>query len=277
MGGAGATFPSAAAVQRVAWLGRPTSSYVPTACLLLISTPPLPCCLAPPGAGQPLKQEDHGAQFHSVDPLVQAALRTMGAQSVKPRSLELQQEVQRELAALRRGLAAELRRALGVAREGQREQQQEPSNSGGGGDGGSGAAAGASSATASTGGWLGGWFGAGAGEQRQRKKEVASSSSRSRPPSVAGIRAGHHPALRHAAEEAGRLVQQYNSAVLADKETFGGSWPLHQMRQLDWGAEVDAALAAVGGAAMGGDAGKSGQSNGSSSGGGGNAGQSASL
>ena len=153
---------------------------------------------------------------------MQAALRTMGAQSVKPRSLELQQEVQRELAALRRGLAAELRRALGVAREG-------------------GATAGASSAAAGSGGWFGGWFGgAGLGQKG------AATSSTSRLPSVAAIRAGQHPALRHAAEEAGRLIQQYNSAVLADKETFGGSWPLHQMRQLDWRAEVDDALAALG-------------------------------
>ena len=179
---------------------------------------------------------------------MQAALRTMGAQSVKPRSLELQQEVQRELAALRRGLAAELRRALGVAREGQQEreqqqqQDQEPSSHiSGGGVGGSGATAGASSAAAGSGGWFGGWFGgAGLGQKG------AATSSTSRLPSVAAIRAGQHPALRHAAEEAGRLIQQYNSAVLADKETFGGSWPLHQMRQLDWRAEVDDALAALG-------------------------------
>jgi hypothetical protein len=69
---------------------------------------------------------------------------------------------------------------------------------------------------------------------------------------VAAIRASQHPALCHAVEEAGRLIQQYNSAVLADKETFGGSWPLHQMRRLDWGAEVDAALVALGDSSSGG-------------------------
>ena len=59
----------------------------------------------------------------------------------------------------------------------------------------------------------------------------SSGSSSRRQLSVADIGAGRHPGLSPAAEEAGRLVKQYNPAVLADKETFGGVWPLHSMRQ----------------------------------------------
>lgn len=44
-------------------------------------------------AGQPLSAEDHSAQFGRVDPLVAAVTRTMGAQGVKPLSLELRDEV----------------------------------------------------------------------------------------------------------------------------------------------------------------------------------------
>ncbi len=44
-------------------------------------------------AGQPLPAEDHSAQFGRVDPLVAAITRTMGAQGVKPLSLELRDEV----------------------------------------------------------------------------------------------------------------------------------------------------------------------------------------
>lgn len=68
--------------------------------------PPPPACLptrCPPGAtlhlasaayaGKPLPEMDHTAQFGTVDPLVAAVTRTMGAQGVKPLSLELQEEV----------------------------------------------------------------------------------------------------------------------------------------------------------------------------------------
>ena len=44
-------------------------------------------------AGKPLPAEDHTAQFGRVDPLVAAVTRTMGAQGVKPLSLELREEV----------------------------------------------------------------------------------------------------------------------------------------------------------------------------------------
>lgn len=44
-------------------------------------------------AGKPLPAEDHSAQFGRVDPLVAAVTRTMGAQGVKPLSLELRDEV----------------------------------------------------------------------------------------------------------------------------------------------------------------------------------------
>ncbi|KAL4419818.1 hypothetical protein ABPG75_006916 [Micractinium tetrahymenae] len=185
-----------------------------------------------PGKGKPLKQEDHGVQFYRVDPLVQAVTRTMGAQNVRPLSLELQEELQRELAALRAQLAAELlaakageASAAAAGAGGKRDAADSGSSSSG--DGGAG------------GSWFGRWLGGGGGSHSS-----GGSGGRQRR-SVAAIRAGQHAGLAHAAEKVGQLIRQYNSAVLADKEAFGAFWPLNPAKQLDWAAEVDAALAAV--------------------------------
>eukprot|EP00928_Gymnodinium_smaydae_P063748 TRINITY_DN47247_c0_g1_i1.p1 TRINITY_DN47247_c0_g1~~TRINITY_DN47247_c0_g1_i1.p1 ORF type:complete len:243 (+),score=51.24 TRINITY_DN47247_c0_g1_i1:84-812(+) len=38
-------------------------------------------------------------------------------------------------------------------------------------------------------------------------------------------------AVRMARQHCEQLIKQYNSALLADKETFGSNWPLHQRKQ----------------------------------------------
>jgi hypothetical protein len=63
---------------------------------------------------------------------------------------------------------------------------------------------------------------------------------------VRSIREGKHAGLQHLAAEVAALTQQYNAAVLADKESLGSHWPLNQVKLLDWPAEVDAMLAAMG-------------------------------
>ncbi|KAL4435429.1 hypothetical protein ABPG77_006191 [Micractinium sp. CCAP 211/92] len=184
-----------------------------------------------PGKGKPLRQEDHGAQFYRVDPLVQAVTRTMGAQNVKPLSLELREELQRELAALRARLAAELcaaKAAEAAAAAGDAHDAHDAASS-----------SSSSSSGSSTGSsWFRQWFGGSA------SGNIAGSSG-GRQLSVAAVREGQHPGLAHAAEHVRQLIGQYNSAVLADKEAFGAFWPLNPAKQLDWPAEVDAALAAV--------------------------------
>ena len=140
--------------------------------------------------------------------------------------------MRRELAALRQRLEQELRAALAAS-----DDTQQPS----------------SSSSSSSAGWLGRWFGGGS----------SGAAAVSRRPTVASIRAGEHPALQHAADELQRLVRQYNNACLADKEAFGSFWPLDRMKQLDWEAEVEAALARIGGGGGGGGGGGSSESSGS--------------
>ena len=55
--------------------------------------PSYPLPVPAPGAGKPLRNDgDHAARFHAVNPLVAAATRAMGAQGVRPLSLELREE-----------------------------------------------------------------------------------------------------------------------------------------------------------------------------------------
>lgn len=184
-----------------------------------------------------MKQEDHSAQFYATDPLIQAVTRTMGAQNVKPLSLELRDELARELAVLRAQLEAEVKLAMSAEAAAQRgtggaadeagpasvQRRAEAASSGNG---------------SGSGGWFGRWFGGAQGE-------AAAGTTSSRRPTLAAIRAGQHPGLSHAAEAVRLLIKQYNTAVLQDKETFGAFWPLNPARQLDWAAEVEAAVAAA--------------------------------
>lgn len=209
------------------------------------------------GTGKPLKQEDHSAQFFRVDPLVQAATRTMGAQSVRPLSAELQDELQRELAALRAQLASELGAATAAAAvaAGKAPQAEQSSSSGGGGGGsGGGSSSGGSmseeavSRSTSSPGWFSRFLGTGGGEAR---------GTHAQRHTVASIRAERHEGLQHAAGCVQELIKEYNSAVLSDKEMYGGAWPLEQTKQLDWGAEVDAVLQRVSSRSTAGTAGGS--------------------
>mmetsp|Transcript_82362 Transcript_82362/g.223173 ORF Transcript_82362/g.223173 Transcript_82362/m.223173 type:complete len:243 (+) Transcript_82362:32-760(+) len=50
-------------------------------------------------------------------------------------------------------------------------------------------------------------------------------------------------AVRMAREHCAQLVKQYNSALLLDKETFGGSWPLQQRKQRSIEEEIGLARA----------------------------------
>lgn len=136
---------------------------------------------------------------------------------------------------LRRQLDAELRAVLGSA------PGSQAGSSTSGSSGGSSSAPASSGSSAAQPTLLGRWFG---GARRQATQPGPSSAGSCRP-SLESIRAGQHPVLRHAAEEVGRLIKQYNNAVLADKEALGSHWPLDRSKPLDWEAEVDAALAAI--------------------------------
>ena len=160
-----------------------------------------------------------------------------------PRALWLQ--VQRDLAAFRRQLEAELRRALAAAAEPQAASNSSSSSS---------------SSSSNGGGWLSRLLrGTRRGDTAASSDSGSSGGGSSRQLTVGQIQSGWHPGLKHAAADLNALIKQYNGAVLADRETFGASWPLDRMRLLEMRDEVDAALAAIDGGGGGG---------GSSSGGG---------
>lgn len=195
-----------------------------------------PHARAPGAAGKPLKGEDHGAQFYRVDPLMQAMTRTMGAQNLRLLSLELRDELAAAVASLRQQLHHELRAALEVERQ---QQRQRPKGAREGSNIKETHAAGASGGSSGSGGsWVSRLLGL--GESAAAGGSSAGSSSRH---TVEAIREGRHPCLQHAADEVAKLVRLYNSAVLADKETLGSHWPLNQSKQLEWEEEVASALA----------------------------------
>ncbi|KAI3425216.1 hypothetical protein D9Q98_008984 [Chlorella vulgaris] len=190
-----------------------------------------------PGRGKPLQHADHGAQFYQVDPLVQAVTRTMGAQGLRPPSLDLRDELAAALAALRRQLGAELC-AIVTAERREREEQRASSSSSPGSK-----RLGESSSSSSGEGWFAGMLGVLAAKQPSRGTSAVELRT---PHTVRSIREGKHAGLQHLAAEVAALTQQYNAAVLADKESLGSHWPLNQVKLLDWPAEVDAVLAAMG-------------------------------
>jgi hypothetical protein len=184
-------------------------------------------------AGKPLKGEDHGVQFYRVDPLMQAMTRTMGAQNLRPPSLELRDELAAALASLRRHLHQELLAALEAERR-QHDQRAAEAEEGSGNKGTQTAGA------VGAGSWVSRLLDLGA-----LKAAAGSNPGNSSRPTVAGILAGQHPGLQHSADEVAKLIRLYNSAVLADKENLGSHWPLNQSKPLDWEKEVADALAAL--------------------------------
>ncbi|KAL4857005.1 Choline-phosphate cytidylyltransferase 2 [Chlorella vulgaris] len=197
-----------------------------------------------PGRGKPLQQADHGAQFYRVDPLVQAVTRTMGAQGLRPPSLDLRDELAAALAALRRQLGAELRAVVTAERREREEQRASSSSSPGSKRLGESSSSSSSSTSSSGEGWFAGMLGVLAAKQPSRGTSAVEPRI---PHTVRSIREGKHAGLQHLAAEVAALTQQYNAAVLADKESLGSHWPLNQVKHLDWPAEVDAVLAAIGG------------------------------
>jgi hypothetical protein len=158
-------------------------------------------------AVKPLSQEDHSAQFYRVDPLMQAMTRTMGAQNMRPESLDRRDALQRQLALLRRQVAAEVNKALevGKARASPGRQAGAATANSGRGGGGSGGFLGQlwrQPALPGGGGVAVPPPGGGGGEGREQGL------------SLEGLRSGQHEGLRLALDEVNALVKQYNSAVL---------------------------------------------------------------
>lgn len=186
------------------------------------------------GKGKPLPAEDHSAQFGRVDPLVAAVTRTMGAQNVRPQSLELRDELQRELRHLRLRLRVELEAALGQQQRSPPPLAAAPPHAG-------------STQRSGDGGWLARLLG---GNAAASASTDDGGGPDARQLGVDGIRAGKHAGLQHALEAVERLRLEYNTAVLSDKESLGVHWPLNQQPLTDWAAEVDAALAALRGSGL---------------------------
>lgn len=165
-------------------------------------TPTLPNALRSQGHGQPLDSVSrHDAQFYRVDPLMAALTRSMGAQAVRPRSLELRDELHRATEDFEQAVRAEVRKVV--------------------------AAAGAGSAGRLRGQGRGEGPAGGTG----REAEVHGV--------VGELVARRLPGLSYKYEDVQRLRGQYNGAVLADKETYGSVWPLEPVRRLEFGQEVE--------------------------------------
>ncbi|KAG2425273.1 hypothetical protein HXX76_013855 [Chlamydomonas incerta] len=182
------------------------------------------------GRGQPLEalRPRHDAQFYTVDPLMAALSRSMGAQAVKPRSLELRDE----LTAARR----EFEQA--VAAEARRRAQARPGRQGAGPPRAVAAAApvagGNGDSDCNVARSSGGSGSGGSVMKREQARRIGEE-----------LAAADLPGLAHRFEEVCQLRAQYNGAVLADKETYGAGWPLEQLRRLEYGRGVAAAAEAA--------------------------------
>ncbi|KAG2492962.1 hypothetical protein HYH03_008869 [Edaphochlamys debaryana] len=162
------------------------------------------------GRGQPLEAlgPRHDHQFYKVDPLMAALGRSMGAQAIKPRSIELRDELSSAVKAFEDALAREARKRLQALAAASRTGAASPE------------------AVAS-----------------KLAEELASADLKG---------------AAYAFEEASRVRSQYNGAVLVDKETYGASWPLEQVRRAEYAAECLRVARDVVAEAMAAEAGKGG-------------------
>ncbi|GAB4819813.1 hypothetical protein N2152v2_006859 [Parachlorella kessleri] len=206
------------------------------------------------GKGKPLAQEDHSAQFYRVDPLIQAMGRTMGAQNMRPESVDRRDALLYQLAAFRRHVAAEVAKAkqqekpqpvlaVGQSSEGLEVEDSTTAAVSALGSSNSGAASNSARSTSSS-LWsqLLQLVSAGSGSPRTDSQQPAAGPGQGAW-TLRDLRAGQHEGLKLALDEVNGLVKQYNSAVLQDKETYGAHWPLEQHPQLSMATEVDRAAA----------------------------------
>ncbi|KAG2425269.1 hypothetical protein HXX76_013851 [Chlamydomonas incerta] len=183
------------------------------------------------GRGQPLEAlgPRHDAQFYTVDPLMAALSRSMGAQAVKPRSLELQDELTAARREFEQAVATEARR---------RAQARPPGRQGAGPPRAVAAAApvagGNGDSDCNVARSSGGSGSGGSVMKREQARRIGEE-----------LATADLPGLAHRFEEVCQLRAQYNGAVLTDKETYGAGWPLEQLRRLEYGREVAAAAEAA--------------------------------
>ena len=139
-------------------------------------------------------------------------------------SLELREELQRELGHFRTRLRVELQGAL-------QQQGAVPVpaavTSGGGGS------------------WLRRWLGGAASSSSSSSSAGGASEGHF---SVEAIQRGEHEGLQHDFQALEHQRSAYNSAVLSDKESLGAHWPLNQQPRLDFQAEVRRVLQELRGA-----------------------------
>ncbi|PNW71077.1 hypothetical protein CHLRE_17g745647v5 [Chlamydomonas reinhardtii] len=183
------------------------------------------------GRGQPLEAlpAKHDAQFYRIDPLLAALSRSMGAQAIKPRSLELRDELAEARREFEQAVAAEARR---------RRQQRArlgrpaagPSRAGPGS-----VAAPVAGGDGNTHGSTSSSSGNGSGDTRREEARCIGEE----------LAAADLPGLAYRFEQVAQLRAQYNGVVLADKEVYGAGWPLEQLRRLEYGQEVAAAAEAA--------------------------------
>lgn len=194
------------------------------------------------GRGEPLPAR-HDAQFFRVDPLMAALGRAMGAQKLRPRSLDLRDELQQEQDIFERAVGDAARRLVakgllvGAGADRSRAAIHARDTSGtGSGTTGSGSSSSSSSGRSpqsptpiavrqGT---------AGTGRYPAREARVLAAALAEGAVSDGGL-AAVHGALTAS-------VRAYNSAVLGDKETYGSAWPLEPRRILSFQQACEAAL-----------------------------------